>query len=224
MRWRSRSRISSPASSARSRPPGRSGWRRCPTCRSAKDTLPNFEVVNWYGMVVRAGTPAEIVARLSQEVAHALRQPDVAERAASLGLDLVGTTPAQFAEFQRDGDREVGRGDPHRQDSGRVGERNGERQLRTTAGKFSRKMLGDAWARRGLRDRNDCNRGIRDEGDQPVLWARDGHAFASARASIPKLACFEDDVDDGLSRKIAPGRIPRSPACARSRRSCQRMT
>jgi tripartite-type tricarboxylate transporter receptor subunit TctC len=68
----------------------------------AKDTLPNFEVVNWYGMVVRAGTPVEIVARLSQEVAHALRQPDVAERAASLGLDLVGTTPARFAEFQRE--------------------------------------------------------------------------------------------------------------------------
>ncbi len=59
----------------------------------AKETLPNFEVVNWYGMVVRAGTPAAIVARLHQEVAHALRQPDVAERAASLGLDLVGSTP-----------------------------------------------------------------------------------------------------------------------------------
>ena len=52
-------------------------------------------------MAVRAGTPAEIVSRLSDEVANALRQPDVAERAASLGLDLVGTTPARFAEFHR---------------------------------------------------------------------------------------------------------------------------
>ena len=67
----------------------------------AKDTLPNFEVVNWYGMVVRAGTPAAIVARLKQEVVNALRQPDVAERAASLGLDLVGSTPEEFGEFQR---------------------------------------------------------------------------------------------------------------------------
>jgi tripartite-type tricarboxylate transporter receptor subunit TctC len=67
----------------------------------AKDTLPNFEVVNWYGMVVRAGTPAPIVSRLNQEVASALRQPDVAERAASLGLDLVGSTPEQFAALQR---------------------------------------------------------------------------------------------------------------------------
>ncbi len=68
----------------------------------AKDTLPGFEVVNWYGMVVRAGTPAAIAARLHQEVAGALRQSDVAERAASLGLDLVGSTAEQFAALQRD--------------------------------------------------------------------------------------------------------------------------
>jgi tripartite-type tricarboxylate transporter receptor subunit TctC len=67
----------------------------------AKDTLPNFEVVNWYGMMVRAGTPPAIIARLNDEVASALRQPDVAARAASLGLDLVGSTPQQFATLQK---------------------------------------------------------------------------------------------------------------------------
>jgi tripartite-type tricarboxylate transporter receptor subunit TctC len=67
----------------------------------AKDTLANFEVVNWYGMVVRAGTPAEIVSRLQQEVAHALALPDVKVQSAKLGLDLVGSTPAEFAAFQR---------------------------------------------------------------------------------------------------------------------------
>jgi tripartite-type tricarboxylate transporter receptor subunit TctC len=67
----------------------------------AKDTLPNFEVVNWYGMMVRAGTPAAIIARLHEEVASALRQPDVAARAAALGLDLVGSTPQQFAALQK---------------------------------------------------------------------------------------------------------------------------
>jgi len=68
----------------------------------AKDTLPSFEVTNWYGMVARAGTPAAIVARLHQEVANALRQSDIAARAASLGLDLVGSTPEQFAALERD--------------------------------------------------------------------------------------------------------------------------
>ena len=66
-----------------------------------KDTLPNFDVVNWYGMVVRKGPPAAIVSRLAQDVISALRQPDVAERAAALGLDLVGAGPDAFAAFLR---------------------------------------------------------------------------------------------------------------------------
>lgn len=66
-----------------------------------KDTLPNFDVGNWFGMVVRAGTPAAAIARLNQEVISALRQPDVAERATTLGLELIGTTPEQFGAFQR---------------------------------------------------------------------------------------------------------------------------
>ena len=68
---------------------------------AANETLPNFEVVNWYGMVVRAGTPTVIISRLQQEIRHALHQPDVAERAKTLGLDLVGSTPEEFAPFQR---------------------------------------------------------------------------------------------------------------------------
>ena len=72
-----------------------------PDVPAAKEMLPDFEVVNWYAMVIRAGTPPEIVARLSEEVKNALNQPDVAERAAGLGLNLVGSTPDQFATFQR---------------------------------------------------------------------------------------------------------------------------
>jgi tripartite-type tricarboxylate transporter receptor subunit TctC len=52
-------------------------------------------------MSVRAGTPAPIIARLQQEVAASLRHADVADRAASLGLDLVASTPDAFAAFQR---------------------------------------------------------------------------------------------------------------------------
>jgi tripartite-type tricarboxylate transporter receptor subunit TctC len=72
-----------------------------PDVPTANETLPSFEVVNWYGMVVLAGTPPAVVARLQQEVAHALRQPDVMERAKALGLDLVGSTPEAFASFQK---------------------------------------------------------------------------------------------------------------------------
>jgi tripartite-type tricarboxylate transporter receptor subunit TctC len=64
-------------------------------------TVPGYDVVNWYGMSVRAGTPPAIIARLQAEVAAALAVPEVAERAAGLGLDLVGSTPQEFAAFQR---------------------------------------------------------------------------------------------------------------------------
>jgi tripartite-type tricarboxylate transporter receptor subunit TctC len=90
--------------SGRIRPLATTGSQRMaalPDVPLMKDTLPNFDVVNWYGMVLRAGTPAAIVSRLAQEVASALRQPDVADRAAALGLDLVGTAPGAFAAFLR---------------------------------------------------------------------------------------------------------------------------
>src|SRR5262249_44716770 len=64
-----------------------------------KETLPDFSVANWYGMMLRAGTPPAAVTRLNREVQYALRQPDVAERADTLGLELVGTTPEVFGGF-----------------------------------------------------------------------------------------------------------------------------
>jgi hypothetical protein len=46
-------------------------------------------------------TPAPTITRLQSEVAAALAVPEVAQRAAGLGLDLVGSTPEDFASFQR---------------------------------------------------------------------------------------------------------------------------
>ncbi len=64
-------------------------------------TVPGYEVVNWYGMTLRAGTPGPIVTRLQAEIDAALKVPEVAERSAALGLDLVGSTSEDFASFQR---------------------------------------------------------------------------------------------------------------------------
>jgi tripartite-type tricarboxylate transporter receptor subunit TctC len=72
-----------------------------PNVPLAKETLPDFEVVNWYGMVVRRGTLVDVINRLHQEVTFALHEPGVIQRCAALGLDLLGTTPEQFGAFQR---------------------------------------------------------------------------------------------------------------------------
>lgn len=50
-----------------------------------------------YGILVPAGTPREVVAKLNQAVAAALKSPDVRQRFASIGFEAVGDTPEQFA-------------------------------------------------------------------------------------------------------------------------------
>jgi len=51
---------------------------------------------SWFGMVAPAGTPAELVLRMQQAVATALKDASVRERLALQGLYASGTTPAQF--------------------------------------------------------------------------------------------------------------------------------
>ncbi|MBB3640779.1 tripartite-type tricarboxylate transporter receptor subunit TctC [Variovorax sp. BK613] len=51
---------------------------------------------SWFGMVAPAGTPAELVLRMQQAVATALKDASVRDRLALQGLYASGTTPAQF--------------------------------------------------------------------------------------------------------------------------------
>ena len=58
---------------------------------------PQIEGDSWVGILVPAGTPAEIIAVLYRESAKILSQPDMKERLATLGYDLVASTPKEFA-------------------------------------------------------------------------------------------------------------------------------
>ena len=70
-----------------------------PDVPTVAETLPGFNVTNWFGMAVPAGTPVANIDRLQKSVSDALRQPDVLKTLASLGVDPVGDTPAQFAAY-----------------------------------------------------------------------------------------------------------------------------
>jgi tripartite-type tricarboxylate transporter receptor subunit TctC len=61
--------------------------------------LRDFESIQWFGALAPAGTPKEIVARLNTEMAKALQLPDLRERAAAEGADLVGSAPEVFGAF-----------------------------------------------------------------------------------------------------------------------------
>ena len=63
--------------------------------------LPGFEANTWHGVVVPAGTPAAIVARLNREIVAILHLPDVVERFSSQGAEALGSTPEEFAAYIR---------------------------------------------------------------------------------------------------------------------------
>ena len=63
----------------------------------AEAGYPEIEGDGWVGILVPAGTSAEIIVILYRESAKILAQPDMKERLAALGYDVVASTPKEFA-------------------------------------------------------------------------------------------------------------------------------
>jgi tripartite-type tricarboxylate transporter receptor subunit TctC len=59
----------------------------------------NYDVNNWYGVVVAAGTPEPIVNKLNNALIKALRSNEVQTRFSGLGLVPVSNTPKEFQSF-----------------------------------------------------------------------------------------------------------------------------
>ncbi len=59
--------------------------------------LPGFEAVLHYGLMAPAGTPADIVTRLNDELRKAVALDDVRARIAADGGDALTSTPEQYA-------------------------------------------------------------------------------------------------------------------------------
>jgi len=67
------------------------------------ETIPDFELVTWHGVMVPAATPKDIVLKLNREIQWVLEQPDIRRRFADGGLDITGGTPEAFeAMLKRD--------------------------------------------------------------------------------------------------------------------------
>ena len=67
----------------------------------AESGLPGYEVEAWYGVYVPAATPRAIVNRLNRDINRALQTADAKERYGKLGFTVVGSTPEQFAAFNK---------------------------------------------------------------------------------------------------------------------------
>jgi tripartite-type tricarboxylate transporter receptor subunit TctC len=68
----------------------------------AEAGVPGYEATQWFGILVPAGTPPDIVTRLHAELVRALKDPDVKKRFTSDGSDAVwSSSPEQFAAYIR---------------------------------------------------------------------------------------------------------------------------
>ena len=72
-----------------------------PDIPAIAESVPGYEVIQWYGVLAPAGTAREIVNKLQQEMARILVLPDVKERLAADGADAVGSRPDEFAAYIR---------------------------------------------------------------------------------------------------------------------------
>src|SRR5258706_7562193 len=63
----------------------------------AESGYPNFEAGTWYGFFGPAQLPPEIVAKIHVDVVAVLRLPDIQQKLAAQGWDIIGNSPAEFA-------------------------------------------------------------------------------------------------------------------------------
>jgi tripartite-type tricarboxylate transporter receptor subunit TctC len=69
-----------------------------PNVPALSETLPGFGATPWYGILVPAGTPKAVIARLHEETLKALGAKDVQDKMAANGAEPTSSTPEQFAD------------------------------------------------------------------------------------------------------------------------------
>ncbi|MGB3071872.1 MAG: tripartite tricarboxylate transporter substrate binding protein [Ottowia sp.] len=72
-----------------------------PNVPAMSEFLPGFDASAWIVLMAPAGTPADIVAKISAEVKRAVNDPAVRAQLEAQGATVVGSTPAETASFQQ---------------------------------------------------------------------------------------------------------------------------
>lgn len=68
----------------------------------AEAGVPDVQLTSWYGLLAPAGTPAEILRKISADLAAVMASPTLARGFSTQGLDMVQSSPAEFAQFIRE--------------------------------------------------------------------------------------------------------------------------
>jgi tripartite-type tricarboxylate transporter receptor subunit TctC len=87
------------------RPLAVTGSRRSPQLPDVPTVMeagvPGYEAYVWMGLLAPKGTPAPIIDRLHRELMPVLATTEVKNYMATAGIDIVGSTPAEFGRFFR---------------------------------------------------------------------------------------------------------------------------
>jgi tripartite-type tricarboxylate transporter receptor subunit TctC len=84
---------------------GVTGIKRSPALAGvptiAESGLPGYEFTSWYGVLVPRATAQEKIVALNGHFRNALRAPEMAERFAWVGAEIISSTPEEFGKFLR---------------------------------------------------------------------------------------------------------------------------
>jgi tripartite-type tricarboxylate transporter receptor subunit TctC len=67
----------------------------------AEAGLPGYEATGWFGVVMPAGTPTDIVGRMNAELVAALKRQEIRERVIAAGAEPSPSTPEEFGALIR---------------------------------------------------------------------------------------------------------------------------
>ena len=72
-----------------------------PEVPTVAESLPGYELTNWFGLVTPAAVPGAIIARIHTDVVKVLQDATISEKLSAMGATAVGNTPEQFGAAMR---------------------------------------------------------------------------------------------------------------------------
>lgn len=72
-------------------------WSGTPDVPAIAETLPDYEVTAWFGVVAPRNTPDAVIRRVQAALAAGLSQPETVKKLGELGATPIGDTPEAFA-------------------------------------------------------------------------------------------------------------------------------
>jgi len=72
-----------------------------PEVPTVGETLPGYELTNWFGLVAPAAVPQAVIAKVHDDVVKVVKDPAIAERLSGMGATAIGNEPGEFGAIMR---------------------------------------------------------------------------------------------------------------------------